>query len=224
MKRAKQATTIIALLLLCTIFLSCMGGCTNEYSENLNKIFETEYFRCISYDNIHVTILALTEKGQRQTDSLIIPKEINGMEVNSLGGEIKGNSGYGIVNRERYRFYPRAHKIFFEGNCVLDDVKIDEDSARVELNLQNVSSVTDLIASRAKEFTVRLPANCPKAKLEKLKSYLDMTRGTTVVFLEVPSKAEPTQLHRIRTNKRILLHRALLEFVENHLENAWSFK
>ena len=104
------------------------------------------------------------------------------------------------------------------------DVKVDEDSARVELNLQSISSVTASIASLAKEFTVRLPANCPKFKLEKLKSYLDATRGTTTVFLEIPSKADPTKLHRIRTNKRILLHKPLLEFIENNLDNAWSFK
>ena len=112
-------------------------------------------------------------------------------------------------------------------NAILNfhgDIKIDEDSARVELNLQGVSSITDLIGSLAKEFTVRLPANCPKFKLEKLKSYLDMARGTTVVYLELPSKADPTQLHRIRTNKRILLHKPLLDFIENNLDNAWSFK
>lgn len=112
-------------------------------------------------------------------------------------------------------------------NAILNfhgDIKIDEDSARVELNLQGVSSITDLIGSLAKEFTVRLPANCPKFKLEKLKSYLDMARGTTVVYLELPSKADPTKLHRIRTNKRILLHKPLLDFIENNLDNAWSFK
>ncbi len=110
--KIKQATTISALLLLCTAILSCLGGCTSEYTENLNRVFETEYFCCISYDNQHVTILALTEQGQKQTDYLIIPKEINGMEVTALGGEIEGGLA---INRKQYWFSSSAKKVFLEG-------------------------------------------------------------------------------------------------------------
>ncbi len=125
----KKMIPMVALLILCTIALACMSGCTGEYADNLNKIFETEYFRCISYDNQHVTILALTELGQKQTDYLIIPKEINGMEVTTLGGKIKGSGGYGIVDRKRYRFCSSAKKIFFEGrNYILEDCQFDEDT------------------------------------------------------------------------------------------------
>lgn len=106
----------------------------------------------------------------------------------------------------------------------LGDIRVDEDSARIELNLQDVSNVTDLIANIAKEFTIRIPADYSKQNLQKLKSYLDMTRGTTTVFLEVPSKANPEKIHRIRTSKRVLLHKGLLEFIENTIGNAWSFK
>ncbi|MGN0016736.1 MAG: DNA polymerase III subunit alpha [Candidatus Avelusimicrobium sp.] len=106
----------------------------------------------------------------------------------------------------------------------LGDIRVDEDSARIELNLQDVSNVTDLIANIAKEFTIRLPADYSKQNLQKLKSYLDMTRGTTTVLLEVPSKADPEKIHRIRTSKRVLLHKGLLEFIENTIGNAWSFK
>ena len=106
----------------------------------------------------------------------------------------------------------------------LGDVRTDDDSARIELNLQEVSSITDLVASIAKEFTIRLPADYTQEQLKKLKSYLDMTRGVTTVFLEIPSKEDPTKLHRIRTNKRVLLHKGLLEFVENTWGNAWHFE
>ena len=51
-----------------------------------------------------------------------------------------------------------------------------------------------------------------------------MTKGTTVVYLEVPSKEDPQKIHRIRTNKRVLLHKGLLEYIENTMGNAWSFK
>ncbi len=112
-------------------------------------------------------------------------------------------------------------------NAILNftgDVRTDDDSARIELNLQDVSNITDLIAGIAKEFTVRLPADYTPQQLQKLKSYLDMTRGTTAVYLEIPSKADPTKYHRIRTQKNILLHKALLEYIENTWNNAWTFK
>ena len=112
-------------------------------------------------------------------------------------------------------------------NAILNfmgDIKVDDESARVELNLKDVSDVTELIASAADEFTIRLPADYPKLGLEKLKHYLDMAKGTTVVYLEVPSKEDPQKIHRIKTNKRILLHKGLLEYIENTMGNAWSFK
>ena len=76
----------------------------------------------------------------------------------------------------------------------------------------------------AKEFTIRLPADYTKEQLQKLKSYLDVTRGETTVFLEIPSKENPNKLHRIRLNKTILLHKTLLEFIENTWGNAWHFR
>lgn len=112
-------------------------------------------------------------------------------------------------------------------NAILNfmgDVRVDEDSARLEIALQDVSNITDLIANIAKEFTIKLPKGYSKHALEKLRTYLDMTRGTTTVFLEVPSKENPEKYHRIRTNKRILLHKGLLEYIENSFGNVWSFK
>ena len=106
----------------------------------------------------------------------------------------------------------------------LGDIRVDEDSARIELNLQDVSSVTDLISNVAKEFIIRIPAGYSKSNLQKLRTYLDMTRGTTAVILEIPSKENPEKIHRIRTNKRILLHKGLFEFIEDTMGNAWDFK
>ena len=108
--------------------------------------------------------------------------------------------------------------------CFSGDIRVDDESARTELNLQEVGTVTDLIANAAREFTIRIPADYPKNALQKLKSYLDMTRGTTTVFLEIASKENPGKIHRIRTNKRILLHKGLLDYIENTMGNAWSFK
>ena len=83
--KTKQRTVIIALLLLCTAILSCMGGCT----KNDNR-FDTDLFRCMyNEDKTGVIILELTEKGQEQ-EILVIPEEINGLPVVQLGGETRG--------------------------------------------------------------------------------------------------------------------------------------
>ena len=104
------------------------------------------------------------------------------------------------------------------------DVRTDDESARLEINLKDVNDVTELIASAANELIIRIPAGYPKKGLEKLKHFLDMTKGTTAVYLEVVSKEEPHKIHRIKTNKHILLHKGLLEYIENTMGNAWSFR
>lgn len=68
------------------------SGCMSEYNVNYNRIFETEYFKCINYEGEDtVTILELTDKGKEQ-ETLIIPYYINGMKVTQIGGEIIGKS------------------------------------------------------------------------------------------------------------------------------------
>ena len=105
------------------------------------------------------------------------------------------------------------------------DVRVDDESARVEINLQDVGSVTDLISNMAKKLILHLTVDYPAENLRKLKILLDAAKGVTQVYLEVPSKAEPGKIHRIRTGKSILVHRSLLEFAENTLgNNAWSFE
>ena len=101
---------------------------------------------------------------------------------------------------------------------------MDDESARCELTLQSVGSVTDVLATAAKEFIVELPPKYTKDQLQKLSTYLDMTKGTTQVFLEVPTRADPTKKLLVRTHKSIFLHRALLEFIENTLGTSWRFK
>jgi len=109
--------------------------------------------------------------------------------------------------------------LFFSG-----DVRIDDESARVEMNLKDIENVTELIANVAKTFTIHLTPNYPPSQLQKLKMLLDTAKGVTMVYLEVPSKENPSKIHRIRTNKSIMLHHALLEHLENTLgEQAWSF-
>ncbi len=109
--------------------------------------------------------------------------------------------------------------------CFSGEVRVDDESARVEMNLQDVSSVTELISNMAKKLTIHLTPNYSASNLQKLKMLLDAAKGATEVYLEVPSKAEPGKLHRIRAGKSIMIHRALLEHLENTLgEDAWSIE
>ncbi|MBR2865975.1 MAG: DNA polymerase III subunit alpha [Elusimicrobiaceae bacterium] len=109
--------------------------------------------------------------------------------------------------------------------CFQGEVREDDDSARVEISLDDVYSVTGMISALASKLTIRLTSNYSQSHLQKLKAHLDAGVGTTRVYLEVPSKADPTKIHRIRTGKSIQVHRALLDYIENTLgSNAWSFE
>ncbi len=110
--------------------------------------------------------------------------------------------------------------LFFSG-----EVKVDDESARVEINLQDVAGVPELIGNIAKKLTIRLTPDYSQENLQRLKILLDAAKGVTKVYLEIPSKADPSKLHVIRTGKSIMIHRALLEHLENTLGNdAWRFE
>ena len=158
-------------------------------------------------------IVTLFKKRQNK-----MKKEWAQMVIEDCTGSIMVNAFPKAYENMSHKLGPNAI-LNFMGN-----VRVDDESARIEINLQDVSNITDLIANRAKEFTVSLPADYTKNQLEKLKNYLEMTRGATAVYLEVPSKENPKKMHRIRTSKRTILHKSLLEFVENELGTSWSFK
>ncbi len=138
---------------------------------------------------------------------------------------IEDCTGSIMVNAFSNAFKDMSHKL--APNAILSfvgDIRVDDESARTELNLKEANSVIELIANNAREFTIRIPAHYSNHALQKLKSYLDMTRGATQVFLEIPSKENPAKIHRIRINKQIQLHKGLLEYIEDTMGNAWSFK
>ena len=139
---------------------------------------------------------------------------------------IEDCTGSILVNAFSRTWSQVGHKVspntiaFFSG-----EVRVDDESARVEISLQDVGSVTELIANMAKKLTIRLTAGYSQANLQKLKAHLEAAKGITKVYLEVPSKADPTKIHRIRTDKSIMIHRGLLDHLENTLGNdAWSFE
>ena len=82
--KIKQETTIIALLILCTIFLSCMGGCTKKEEEWY--YFDTEYFKCVSHGKYSETtaIIGLMDKG-KEKKIIVFPEKLNGYNVDQIG-------------------------------------------------------------------------------------------------------------------------------------------
>ena len=126
--------------------------------------------------------------------------------------------------------FPKAYERLFDKlapNAILTFngiVDHDDESARVELSLQDVGNIIDRLSATAKEFTVRLPADYTPEQLQQLSSALNATRGITQVYLEVPSKEDPSRLHRVRTDKQIQVYKGLLDLIENTWGNAWSIK
>lgn len=193
------------------------GHPMKRYQKNLEKLHCTPISQIIGgtiSGNVNVLgIVTLFKKRQNKQK-----KEWAQMVIEDCTGSM-------TVNCFNKAYENIAHKL--TPNAILNfsgKVNPDEDSARVELNLQDASDVTDLIAAIAKEFIIHVPAGYSKFALEKLKTYLDMVKGETVVYLEIPSKEDPSKIHRIRTNKRIMLHKALLEYIENSMPDAWDFK
>ena len=106
--------------------------------------------------------------------------------------------------------------------CFSGEVKTDDESARVELNLQGVDDIAHTIGAYAKNLTIRIPPDYSTDSLKKLKAYLDAAVGETQVFLEITSKEDPTKIHKVRLNKRIVIHRPLIAYIEDSLgQEAW---
>lgn len=193
------------------------GHPMKRYQENLKKLQCTPIAEVLSGTITgHVNILGIVTLFKKRQNKQ--KKEWAQLVIEDCTGSL-------AINCFAKAYENMSHKL--AANAILSfsgTIKPDEESARIELNLQDANEVTDLIGAVAREITIHLPANYSKFALEKLKTYLDMAKGSTVVYLEVPSKADPTKMHRIRTNKRVLLHKALLEYIENTMPDAWSFK
>lgn len=146
-------------------------------------------------------------------------KEWAQLVIEDCTGSITVNAFSKVWEQVSHKVLPNAVLCFY------GDVRVDEESARIEINLQNVGNVTELIARVAKQFTIHLTADYRPSHLQRLKMLLDTSPGATRVYIEVPSKADPSKTHRIRTEKHITLHAALLEHLENTLgAHAWSFE
>ena len=193
------------------------GHPMKRYQKNLEKLHCTPISTITSGTvSGHVNILGIVTLFKKRQNKQ--KKEWAQMVIEDCTGSMQVNCFSKAYETVAHKLTPNAI-LNFSGM-----VKLDSESARIELNLQDASDVTDLISAVAKEFTIHIPVGYSKFALEKLKTYLDMTKGTTTVYIETPSKEDPKKIHRIRTNKRILLHKALLEYIENTMPDAWDFE
>ena len=125
----KNAIKIVGLCLILMLSVLSFCACESEYSKNLKRVFETDYFVCINYEGEDtVTILELTKLGREQ-EVLVIPNEINGFKVAPiLGAQIRGG---GFISSTKYLLSDAIKKIY-----------IPVQMRRVALFLENATIIT----------------------------------------------------------------------------------
>ena len=105
---------------------------------------------------------------------------------------------------------------------VSGDIRGDELSAKPEIVVSDIQSLLSLIAAKAKRLIIHLPADLSQEKLFALKALLDAAKGFCEVGLILEEGENKTF---ISTPKRIMLHKALIDFLDENLPpNSWDFE
>ena len=105
---------------------------------------------------------------------------------------------------------------------VSGDIKGDELSAKPEIIVSNVQGLLNLIASKANKLIIHLPSDFSQENLFELKTLLDAAPGFCEVALVLNRDSKQTI---VRTSKRINLHKALIDFLDEKLPpNSWDFQ
>ena len=102
------------------------------------------------------------------------------------------------------------------------DIRGEEFTAKPEITVSSAQSLLSLIAAKAKKLIIRLPAELPQEKLFELKTLLDGAKGFCEVCFVLTEKEKQTF---IQTSKRITIHKALIDFIDENLPpNSWDFE
>ncbi len=105
---------------------------------------------------------------------------------------------------------------------VSGDIKGDELSAKPEIVVSAVQPLLNVIAAKAKKLIITLPSDLPQEKLFELKALLGAAKGFCEVFLILQEGEKQTF---ISTSKRIMIHKALIDFLDENLPpNSWDFE
>jgi DNA polymerase-3 subunit alpha len=104
---------------------------------------------------------------------------------------------------------------------VKGDIRSDELSAKPEIVLSTVEPILNVIASCARQLIIHLPKEVNEEPLLKLNSLLDINKGITEVYFTVEEGNGQTC---IKTAKKIVIHNALIHFIEEIFgSEAWDF-
>ena len=105
---------------------------------------------------------------------------------------------------------------------VSGDIRGDEMSAKAEIMVSNIEPILSVISRKAKQFIIRLPKDINDEQLTRLNTLLDAAKGMTEVYFTVPEEGGHTTT--IRTPKKIIIHNALVNFIdENFGPEPWDF-
>lgn len=107
---------------------------------------------------------------------------------------------------------------FVSGEIKAEDIG----SPNMALLVNDVKNIASLISASAKTLTIKIPQNYSRENLQQLSSLLGRAVGVTDVYLEVET---PSGTSRIKTDKKIIIHKLLIEHIENTISAyAWDFE
>ena len=92
---------------------------------------------------------------------------------------------------------------------VSGDIRGDETAANPEIVVSSVQSLLSVISSKAKKMFIYLSADLTQEKLFELESLLNAAKGFCEVELILKEGENQTRIH---TPKRIMIHKALVDF------------
>lgn len=104
---------------------------------------------------------------------------------------------------------------------VSGDIRGDELSAKPEIMISNIEPILNVISRKAKRLIIHLPEDITNEQLTRLNSLLDAARGMSEVYFTVRENGGKTC---IKTSKRIVIHIALINFIEENFgPEPWDF-
>ncbi|ACC97774.1 DNA polymerase III, alpha subunit [Elusimicrobium minutum Pei191] len=119
-----------------------------------------------------------------------------------------------------------AEKI--ENNAIVyltGDIKTDEESARTEIMVSNIESIIPVISRAAAKVTIDIPKGYSETNSRLLNTLLERGKGITEVYFNIESPDEDKAPFLVRSQHKIVLHKALIDHIENTLgENSWTFE
>ena len=105
---------------------------------------------------------------------------------------------------------------------VSGDIRGEELSVKAEIMVSSVQPLLSVIAAKAKKLIIRLPADLTQKKLFELKALLEAVKGFCEVSFILKEGEKETF---INIPKRITLHKALIDFIDENLPlNSWDFE